>query len=174
MAGEEKEPTWSMGDDAPLAVLSNPVAPAFSVLPAALRPGHEPADRFAARAVGDGARCLHRSPRECADRESEKRRRSSTSRASCLMSTSSNRWRTLDRGGSESHQDFDPLSRQRWRWPASSRRSTRIIAEAPVRPNMARSILVLSDRGVDDEHAAVPMLLAVGAIHATDPAPDCA
>jgi hypothetical protein len=41
----------------------------------------------------------------------------------------------------------------------------RILGEAEAAVRDGISVLVLSDRGVDETHAAVPMLLAVGAIH---------
>jgi glutamate synthase (ferredoxin) len=41
----------------------------------------------------------------------------------------------------------------------------RLLAEAEAAVREGVSVLVLSDRGVDEAHAAVPMLLAVGAIH---------
>ncbi|MFQ5860130.1 MAG: glutamate synthase large subunit [Dehalococcoidia bacterium] len=41
----------------------------------------------------------------------------------------------------------------------------RICAEASRAVDQGRSILVLSDRGVDAQHAPIPMLLATGAVH---------
>ena len=55
MARDGAEPVGSMGDDTPPAVLSRPAAAAVRLLPPALRPGHEPADRPPARGAGDDA-----------------------------------------------------------------------------------------------------------------------
>ena len=60
MASQGQEPVGSMGDDAALAVLSEPAAVALRLLQAALRPGDEPPDRPAPRGAGDVAEQLHR------------------------------------------------------------------------------------------------------------------
>jgi hypothetical protein len=41
----------------------------------------------------------------------------------------------------------------------------RIVAEAENAVRTGAGILVLSDRGIDERHAAVPALLATGAVH---------
>ena len=53
MARDGAEPVGSMGDDAPLAALSERPKLLAGVLQAAVRPGHEPADRPAARGARD-------------------------------------------------------------------------------------------------------------------------
>ena len=53
MMEEGKEAIGSMGDDAPLAVLSEQNAAALALFPAEFQPGHQPADRPAARRPGD-------------------------------------------------------------------------------------------------------------------------
>ena len=52
MVAEGKEPTGSMGDDTPLAVLSKSSSPVAPLLPSGLQPGNQSADRFLARATG--------------------------------------------------------------------------------------------------------------------------
>ena len=55
LAETESEAVGSMGDDTPMAVLSHKVALAVRLLPPAVRAGHQPADRSAARAHRDVA-----------------------------------------------------------------------------------------------------------------------
>ncbi len=45
MAGEGHEPTWSMGDDTALSVLSTTPRSVSAFFKPEVRPGHEPADR---------------------------------------------------------------------------------------------------------------------------------
>ena len=52
MATDGREPTWSMGDDTPLAVMARRPRPVGRLPPPGLCPGHEPADRPRARAGG--------------------------------------------------------------------------------------------------------------------------
>ena len=54
--GQGHEPVGSMGNDTPLAVLSEKPQLLFALFQAALRPGHEPADRPDPRGTGDVAR----------------------------------------------------------------------------------------------------------------------
>jgi glutamate synthase (ferredoxin) len=53
MAGAAKEPTYCMGDDIPLAGAVRQAPPPLRLLQAALRPGHQSADRPPARKAGD-------------------------------------------------------------------------------------------------------------------------
>ena len=52
MVDQAKEAIGSMGDDTPLAVLSDGYRGLAPLLPAELLPGHQPADRFPTRAAG--------------------------------------------------------------------------------------------------------------------------
>ena len=58
-----EEPTGSMGNDLALAVLSDRQPPLFSLLQAAVRPGHQPADRPGARVDRDEPRTRASAPR---------------------------------------------------------------------------------------------------------------
>ncbi len=55
MVEDGKEAVGSMGDDTPLAVLSDRYPPAVALLPPELQPGDQSADRRAARGAGDVA-----------------------------------------------------------------------------------------------------------------------
>ena len=52
MVQDGKEAVGSMGDDTPMAVLSRPLPRAAPLLPAAVQPGHQPADRPACANTG--------------------------------------------------------------------------------------------------------------------------
>ncbi len=55
MVEDGKEAIGSMGDDTPIAVLSDAVSRPAPLLPPELQPGHQPADRQPARDAGDDA-----------------------------------------------------------------------------------------------------------------------
>ena len=63
MVEEANEAVGSMGDDTPVAVLSQPVPRPAPLLPPDLQPGHQPADRQPARDAGDDPEDPARQPR---------------------------------------------------------------------------------------------------------------
>ena len=156
-----------MGDDTPLAVLSESAAPLLQLLPSALRPGDEPADRPAARAAGDVARHLRRRARRACWRRAEAHARSSSvprpccwhtiSSACATLGPSRRRLRTASRCTRSSRP---PRDRTGWRAALDA-----LCAAAVEAVDAGATMLILSDRGVDAEHAPIPMLLAVGAVH---------
>ena len=79
MAARGQEAVGSMGNDAALAVLSDAPGPALRLLQAALRAGHQPADRPAARGARDVADELHRA----AEATCSTRPRSTCASSSC-------------------------------------------------------------------------------------------
>ena len=111
MAGEEKEPTWSMGDDAPLAVLSTrsrPLSAFFRQRFAQVT--NPPIDSLRERSVmaldayvGPRANVLIEDPEAAALVHLK---------SIVLDEHQFQSLATLDRGGSESHHHFDPLFRQ--------------------------------------------------------------
>ncbi|MGH2548529.1 MAG: glutamate synthase central domain-containing protein, partial [Thermomicrobiales bacterium] len=163
MAGEEKEPTWSMGDDAPLAVLSTrsrPVSAYFRQRFAQVT--NPPIDSLRERQVmsldayvGPRANVLIEEataagvvhlPSVVIDEEQFK-----------FLST-------VNQGHLKGAllSTLFPISDG----PAGLQASLDWLTDAAI--NAAKdgySIIALSDRGIDTEQAAVPMLLAAGALH---------
>jgi glutamate synthase (NADPH/NADH) large chain/glutamate synthase (ferredoxin) len=161
MAGEEKEPTWSMGDDAPLAVLSElprPLSAYFRQRFAQVT--NPPIDSLRERSVlsldtfiGERGNLLTES-----EVQAELIRLQSVviteSQLTCLASMNSEHLRAatvstlLNLGTTDLPTALDAL-----------------LAEVRTQVLAGKTIVILSDRGVDAEHAAIPMLLAVGTIH---------
>ena len=75
MAINGEEPIGSMGNDSPLAVLSNKNKTLYQLLQAALRAGHQPADRPDPRGAGDVAGVVHRAEAEPARHRRDESRR---------------------------------------------------------------------------------------------------
>ena len=166
MVRNAEEPIGSMGNDNALAVLQRQPPAAVHVLQAALRPGHEPADRPDPRGDRDVARhrasarratCSTRRPstptswswtsRSCATRSSR--------RCGACRPTSSRRTRSTSPGRSR-------------RGPRACRqRLADACDEAYDAIEAGVNILILSDRAVGPERAPIPSLLAVAA----DPPP---
>ncbi|MDQ3780587.1 MAG: glutamate synthase-related protein, partial [Chloroflexota bacterium] len=170
MAGEAKEPTWSMGDDAPLAVLSDKPRPLASFFRQRFAQVTNPAiDSLRERKVmaldaflgprgnllredASQARLLHlpsvlldAAEFEALDGLSDPLRAITISTLFEVPEGASAAW-------AESTQ---PLSAA----------LDRVMAEAEAAIEAGAGLLILSDRGVDATHAPLPMLLAVGAIH---------
>ena len=163
-AAKAEEPIGSMGNDAALAVLSRPPAAAVQLLQAALRAGHEPADRPDPRGDRDERRHRRRLRAQPARRDARSTRTSSRCRRrscstaswrSCATSTarSSRPARSTSRGRS-------PRARTAWRTALD-----RVCAEADAALADGVNILILSDRAVSPERAAIPSLLAVAGVH---------
>ncbi|HEY7031831.1 MAG TPA: glutamate synthase large subunit [Thermomicrobiales bacterium] len=174
MAGEAKEPTWSMGDDAPLAVLSDrprPLSAYFRQRFAQVT--NPPIDSLREKKImaldtflGPRTNVLVEDPAaaelvhlpsvvigeeqlrtlEALDQGRLKGRRLST-----LFDVPA----LVDGAMAERAHGRAPLQDA----------LDQLLAEAEAAVRGGVSVLVLSDRGVDMTHAAVPMLLAVGAIH---------
>ena len=168
MAGEAKEPTWSMGDDAPLAVLSTKPRPLHAFFRQRFAQVTNPAiDSLRERKVmaldsivgprrnllvegPEQAHLLHLSslllsgPELAAIRELGGTLRSAT--ISTLFAVSA-----ADGDDGEGTVLAAVLDR--------------VVAEAEAAVGAGAGILILSDRGVDANRAAAPMLMAVGAVH---------
>ena len=167
MAGEAKEPTWSMGDDAPLAVLSErprPLSAYFRQRFAQVT--NPPIDSLRERKVmaldtylGPRANLLTEDPDAAG----------LIHLPSLLLSEA--QLRALSETGSERIKThrlstlFIPAAEDAARGEALSAALDRLVGDAEAAVRDGATILVLSDRGVDVTHAPMPMLLAVGAIH---------
>ncbi|MGH2562649.1 MAG: glutamate synthase large subunit, partial [Thermomicrobiales bacterium] len=166
MAGQAQEPTWSMGDDAPLNVLSERARP----LPAFFRQRfaqvtNPPIDSLREKRImaldaylGPRANVLVEDPSAAellhlpslvldAEHLGEiERLNTGRLQARCLSTLFEVPADEVDGSIIESAID-------------------RVLTEAEHAVRDGVSILVLSDRGVDEAHVPLPMLLAVGAIH---------
>ncbi len=166
MAGESKEPTWSMGDDAPLAILSSRVRPLSAYFRQRFaQVTNPPIDSLRERKImaldtyigpranllaesADAASLIHHPTILLSESHLDELRNLqgpglATSEISTLVEASDS-----PQSGDTLRQALDRIRNE---------------AEAAVRSGS--SILILTDRGVDATHAPVPMLLAVGAIH---------
>ncbi|MEA2532106.1 MAG: glutamate synthase large chain, partial [Thermomicrobiales bacterium] len=170
MAGEAKEPTWSMGDDAPLAVLSErprPLSAYFRQRFAQVT--NPPIDSLRAKKImaldsylgprtnlliedSAAAELVHLPSVVISEGQLEAlagldQGRLKARRLSTLFDVPAD---AVD--GSQSTGLLQPAL-------------DGILSEAEAAVRDGVSILVLSDRGVDVGYAALPMMLAVGAIH---------
>ncbi|CAN5775382.1 glutamate synthase large subunit [soil metagenome] len=168
MAGESKEPTWSMGDDAPLAVLSDrprPLSAYFRQRFAQVT--NPPIDSLRERKVmaldaylGARANVLAPGP------EAARLIHLPTVLLSEDQLESLNR---LDDAGfrASTISTLFPVNTVLDSMPgeATERALSSIVQQVEEAVRNGASIVTLTDRGVDAAHAPVPMLLAVGAIH---------
>ncbi|MBA2758841.1 MAG: glutamate synthase large subunit [Chloroflexia bacterium] len=163
MAGETREPTWSMGDDAPLAVLAERSRPLTAYFRQRFAQVTNPAidslrekkvmalDAF----VGPRGNLLSESPEQA--------------RLIHLKSLVLNQ-STLDAIRDNGTLKVASISTV---FPADAsahngaleRELDRIVAEAEAAVRDGAGVLVLSDRGVDAHNLTVPMSLACGAVH---------
>ncbi|MBA3643776.1 MAG: glutamate synthase subunit alpha, partial [Chloroflexia bacterium] len=170
MAGEAKEPTWSMGDDAPLAVLSDKPRPLASFFRQRFAQVTNPAiDSLRERKVmaldaflgprgnllredASQARLLHLPSVLLDAAEFEALDGLSDPLRAVTISTL---FEVPEGAGAAWAEAAQPLSAA----------LDRVMAEAKAAIEAGAGLLILSDRGVDATHAPLPMLLAVGAIH---------
>ncbi len=164
MAAEAKEPTWSMGDDAPLAVLSDRVRPLSSYFRQRFAQVTNPAiDSLRERKVmaldafvGPRGNLLVQRPE--------------AARLLHLPSSS------IDEATFDHIAAFDGSNGLRsvtvsTLFPICDATGAveialdRVIAEATAAIEAGAGIVVLSDRGVSSSRAPLPMLLVVGALH---------
>ena len=148
-----------------LACLSRPAADALRLLQAALRPGHQSADRFDPRRSHHVAGVLHRPRAEpagddrgalppAADAASDPDQRG-TGRAQAH--------RTIAAG--KTQDDRHHLAAQRRASRAASRRSTASAAKPKQAIDDGYSLVVLSDRAIGRDRVPLSSLLACGAVH---------
>jgi glutamate synthase domain-containing protein 2/glutamate synthase domain-containing protein 1/glutamate synthase domain-containing protein 3 len=161
MAGEHKEPTWSMGDDAPLAVLSEVPRPLTAYFRQRFaQVTNPPIDSLRERSVMALDTWL--GPRHNLLERSEKHARLVHLRSMVLAANEMEAIRTLDQ------LKMVEISTV---FATSDSESTletaldRIVERAEREVRDGAEVLVLSDRAVDADHAPVPMVLVVGAIH---------
>ena len=161
MAGEGKEPTWSMGDDAPLAVLAEQSRPISTYFRQRFAQVTNPAiDSLRERKVM--ALDAFIGPR--GDLLSESPEQARLIHVDSLV-LSQEMLDAIVANGTL------PVATVSTVYPADAGDGTlaseldRIVAEAEQAARDGVGVLVLSDRGVDATHVAVPMAMAAGAIH---------
>ncbi|MDP9368817.1 MAG: glutamate synthase large subunit [Chloroflexota bacterium] len=163
MAGEAKEPTWSMGDDAPLAVLSERPRPLAAYFRQRFAQVTNPAiDSLRERQVmaldaflGPRGNPLVEDPDQAA-----------LIHLPSVVLTEGALEAILRLGdGPVRTVKLSTLFAVDAPEGVLGAALDRLLAEAEAAVRAGSGVLVLSDRGVDAGHAAVPMLLATGAIH---------
>jgi glutamate synthase domain-containing protein 2/glutamate synthase domain-containing protein 1/glutamate synthase domain-containing protein 3 len=161
MVLEGKEPTGSMGDDTPLSVFSHKPRLLYTyfkqrfaqVTNPPIDPLREQLVMSLSMLVGSRGHWLQESPEAC---RMIKLRSPILDEAALawVLDRSEGRWVRLD-------VCFPTAD-----GPSGLRRAVRRVCEEAERAvREGAGVLVLSDRGVDAEHAPMPMLLAVGAVH---------
>ncbi|MGH2614977.1 MAG: glutamate synthase large subunit [Thermomicrobiales bacterium] len=166
---EGQEPTWSMGDDAPLAVLSERPRPLHAFFRQRFAQVTNPAidslrerkvmalDSFIGRRgnlleeTPAQARLLHLPSIAIDDAMMEAIKQLSAVGVSTVTIS------TLFEIPAEDASDVPGTTLER--------AVERVVAEATAAARTGAGILVLSDRGIDERHAPVPALLATGAVH---------
>ncbi len=162
MAGEGKEPTWSMGDDAPLAILSDRVRPLSSYFRQRFAQVTNPAiDSLRERKVM--AVDAFVGPRGNVLVEGPEQAKLVHLKSIVLAENELQALKSLN--GDLPAKCFSTL------FPVASPdgilASTldTLIAETEAAVRAGTGLIVLSDRGVDAENAPLPMLLSVAAVH---------
>ncbi len=164
MAVEGQEPVGSMGTDTPLACLSDKPQPLFNyfkqlfaqVTNPAIDPIREELVMSLTSYIGTERNILEETPQNChtlklphpilTNRDLEKLRRVST--GELLSTTLPMLFRAKGDDGREMKAALDSLCRR-----------------ASLSIKSGYSLLILSDRGVDEEYAPLPSLLALTAVH---------
>ncbi|MFN8592404.1 MAG: glutamate synthase large subunit [Thermomicrobiales bacterium] len=166
---EGQEPTWSMGDDAPLAVLSERVRPLHAFFRQRFAQVTNPAiDSLRERKIMALDSYLGRRGNLLAESPDQARLIHLPSVA--LSNQAITALRALDADGLKSATIstlFVLPDAESAPAPGTSLAAAvdRVVAAAENAVRDGASILILSDRGVDARHAAVPALLATGAVH---------
>ncbi len=166
MAGESKEPTWSMGDDAPLAVLSERVRPLSAYFRQRFaQVTNPPIDSLREKKVM--ALDAYIGPRANLGNPTEGAAHLVHLNSVLLTESQLNHLASLADVGLPSVRLSTlfplPVDGNRGDWIDKSLES--VLAAAREAAESGTTILILSDRGIDADHAPLPMLLVVGAVH---------
>jgi glutamate synthase (ferredoxin) len=161
MAGERKEPTWSMGDDAPLAVLSTIARPLTAYFRQRFaQVTNPPIDSLRERKVF--ALDTFIGPRRNPLVESPEHAKLIHLRSVVLASNELDAIRNVsDIEVAEIGTLFEIAAPE----GALATALDRIVGEAEAAVRNGAGLLVFSDRALDADHAVVPMALVVGSVH---------
>ncbi|MGI8644056.1 MAG: glutamate synthase central domain-containing protein, partial [Thermomicrobiales bacterium] len=162
MAGEAKEPTWSMGDDAPLAVLSERVRPLSSYFRQRFAQVTNPAiDSLRERRIM--ALDAHLGPRGNMLAETPEQAR--LVHLSSIVLSEDTFMALAALKEPIRAVTLSTLFAADAPEGALSTAFETFLADAGAAVRDGAGLLVLSDRGVDANHVSIPMVLAVGALH---------
>ncbi|MBD3264389.1 MAG: glutamate synthase large subunit [Candidatus Omnitrophica bacterium] len=162
MAEDGYEPTGSMGDDTPLAVFSGEYQPLFNyfrqlfaqVTNPAIDPIREEVVMSLQSFIGHQANILEETPFHC---------RKLAVRHPVLSNTDLSKIKTLDKEGFKSRTISTLFNIKEEDSFLKKLDSICLEAEEAIKEEC--SFVILSDKGVNKEKAALPSLLAVGAMH---------
>ena len=161
MAGERKEPTWSMGDDAPLAVLSDVPRPLTAYFRQRFAQVTNPAiDSLRERRVM--ALGTFVGPRGNLLEERAEQARLIHLKSVVLWPSELSAIRTQTALKVAEVGTVFAVAEPDGALAAAL---DAIVAEAETAVRDGAEILIFSDRGLDGEHAAVPMPLVIGGVH---------
>jgi glutamate synthase domain-containing protein 2/glutamate synthase domain-containing protein 1/glutamate synthase domain-containing protein 3 len=161
MAAESKEPTWSMGDDAPLAVLSErprPLSAYFRQRFAQVT--NPPIDSLRERSVLSLDTFI--GPRGNLLIETEEKAELIRLQSVVITESQLKRISKLNSDHLRAATISTLFALNQTDLPTALDALLGTVREQVL---AGATVLVLSDRGVDESHATIPMLLAVGAIH---------
>ena len=167
MAGEGKEPTWSMGDDAPLAVLSERIRPLTAYFRQRFaQVTNPPIDSLREKKVmaldsyiGPRGNLLASDPASAQMIHLP---------GVVISEAQVNELASIDSGalkGVKLSTLFPVPGEGAPEGAALTAALDQLIEAAADAVAGGASVVVLSDRGIDRDHVAIPMLLAVGAVH---------
>ena len=161
MAGERKEPTWSMGDDAPLAVLSEVTRPLTAYFRQRFaQVTNPPIDSLRERKVF--ALDAFVGPRQNMLVESPDQAKLIHLRSVVLAANDMQAIRDVS---GLKVAEVNTLFEMAQSEGALDVALNRIFADVEAAIRDGAGVIVLSDRALDAEHAVVPMSLVVGAVH---------
>jgi glutamate synthase (ferredoxin) len=164
-----QEPTWSMGDDAPLAVLSERPRPLHAYFRQRFAQVTNPAiDSLRERKVMALDSFIGRRGNLLAESPEQARLLHLPSIAIGDETLAAIKALASDGVRAATVSTRFPVPAEDAKEPAGAildREVERIVAEAEAAVRAGAGILVLSDRGIDEAHAPVPVLLAIGAVH---------
>ncbi|MFP4173742.1 MAG: glutamate synthase large subunit, partial [Candidatus Hydrogenedentota bacterium] len=163
MAKTAKEPVGSMGNDAPLAVLSNRPQPLFNyfkqlfaqVTNPPIDPIREEVVMSLETTIGRERNLLDETPEHCEQLHLP---------APVITNEQLDHIKTLDKPGLKT-TTISTLFPAKGGDGALDAALDRICAEASQAIKDGYTLIVLSDRGVDEANAPIPSLLATGAVH---------
>ncbi|HXK33993.1 MAG TPA: glutamate synthase large subunit [Dehalococcoidia bacterium] len=163
MAAEAKEAVWSMGDDTPLAVLDTHRKQLYNYFKQKFaQVTNPPIDPIREELVMSLDTYL--GPRRNLFAETPEHARLMHLNSPLMIDEEVDAIRGMDNGDFAS-ATLHALFRTRDGAEALGAAVRRLCDEASAAVDEGKNILIISDRGVDANNAAIPMLLAVGAVH---------